>query len=169
MSSEAGHIAELTTELEGRHGPLVATETKPFSLHYRTVAGTVLIKIYRTISPAARQARECEALRVAPSLGIRVPRILACGRHRDLAWAAIEVLPGRALPLARQHDVPNFVRAARSVLDKLHAEKLDDGAGPGWSGEAEYAASEFLGQSAVWPNPRTTGLVDAPRAATRTR
>jgi hypothetical protein len=46
----------------------------------RTTDNRILIKVYRGITPAARQEREFDALRIAPTLGVMVPKVLGHDR-----------------------------------------------------------------------------------------
>lgn len=102
-----------------------------------------MIKIYRTIDPISRQAREVQALRAAPGMGIHVPRMLTYGQHRDLAWIALHLVPGRPLTLHTPAEAQRFAATAHALADRLHRQPAQ-GAGHGWRAPARQSTSDFL-------------------------
>lgn len=137
-------IPALITELEGRLGPLQVTRTKPFSVQLRSQRDRSLIKIYREIDPAGRQARELYALRKVPDFGITVPDVLNHGLHGSITWTELAVAPGTPLPLKHDDDVPAFLAAAQALLAPLHAREITREAGYGWNDPRSSATSVFL-------------------------
>lgn len=134
----------LIAELEDQLGPLQVVRIKPFSVHLRNQRNRSLIKIYREINPAARQARELDALHKAPELGIAVPHLLNHGLHGNITWTEIAIASGTPLPLSHPDHVPAFLGAARTLLAPLHGHETTKGAGPGWSSPHSSTASAFL-------------------------
>ena len=125
----ADDLFHVTTELADRFGPLTAPTVKPYSASLRTADQKQIIKVYRGIEPLARQQREIEALHVAPTLGIAVPRILDHGDAGAQAWTAFEVVPGCP---GKATDDRHWSRV-RPVMAALHRFASADGAGPGWT------------------------------------
>lgn len=129
--------AESTTieQLQTRFGPLYPPAVKPFSLTFRTIDQTVIIKVYRDITPVMRQQRECDALRIAPTLGLKVPRVLDTGHIDAQPWTAFELVPGDAGNL--NNSGRQFLAQAASVMTTLHHHVNATGAGAGWTGVAD--------------------------------
>jgi aminoglycoside phosphotransferase (APT) family kinase protein len=129
-------VAELEARLRTRLGPLKPPTLKPFSMSFRTTDDQMLVKVYRGVEPNLRQRRELDALRIAPTFGLAVPRVLDHGQVGGHTWTAFEIVPGRPADCDAA-----FLPQATAVMSTLHHHVAMSGAGSGWATTAGSALS----------------------------
>lgn len=158
-------VSEVLRSLSPAYGSFGHTRVKPNSAAAVSDDGQFFLKIYRNIQPEVRQAREIEALNLAPKLGIRVPNVVGAGQHGALPWILLDFVRGEPGRANNSAEIASACNRARALMDRLRQQVGDRStAHLGWLGPGREPTktSEFLvGQfsarapeTSAWPAVR---------------
>jgi aminoglycoside phosphotransferase len=128
----ADHVGDLIADLAARYGPFSLQTSKPLSLTAWLASRRLLLKVYRSITPHGRQARELGALEYLASTDIAAPRAVESGHTAAVAWILMGRVPGTPCDLTTDERIRGYLHRAQELVNRLNRMDPIDGCGPGW-------------------------------------